>query len=224
MIPGVILHKEFYDGIKELTDEQAGMFVKSALKFAFDGVSPDFNDVTLKVLWSVLKCRISEDITKYETISEKRREAADKRWKKTDANASSEMQMHTNASTCNAKNANASTKLNETKLNITNLSDKREEIQKQINNKNKHRFGGFSNVILTQEEYDEWLKQCPKAEFYIERLSEYIENTGKKYANHLATMRKWWLDDKTKESVRSYDLDEHTQRALSQPLVYKKKI
>lgn len=202
MIPGVILHKEFYDGIKELSDEQAGAFVKGALKFAFDGVSPDFNDVTLKVLWSVLKCRISEDITKYETISEKRREAADKRWKKTDANAS--------------------TKLNETKLNITNLSDKREEEQKQINNKNKHRFGGFSNVILTQEEYDEWLKQCPKADYYIERLSEYIENTGKKYANHLATMRKWWLDDKTKETVKSYDLDAHTERAMTKTLEYKK--
>jgi hypothetical protein len=87
---------------------------------------------------------------------------------------------------------------------------------------NAHRFGGFSNVVLTQEEYSEWLKECPKAEYYIERLSEYIENTGKKYASHLTTMRKWWDEDKKKETPRSYDLDAHTERAMTKTLEYKK--
>lgn len=220
MIPGVIIHKEFYDGIKELSDEQTGIFLKGALKFAFEGVDPDFDNVTLKVLWSVLKGRISEDIDKYEKISKKRSEAAGKRWKNTDANADSEMQMHTSAMQTNAKYANATTKLNETKLNetklnITNLSLERE-------NKSTHRFGKYSNVILTQEEYAEWLKECPKAENYIDRLSEYMQTSGKSYRSHIATMRKWWNDDKKKETPRSYDLDAHTERAMTETLKYKK--
>lgn len=105
-------------------------------------------------------------------------------------------------------------------LDKNSIGESKEE--KQINNKNTHRFGVYSNVILTQEEYAEWLKECPKAEYYIDRISEYIQK-GKVYPSHLLTMRKWWNEDKGQEPVRSYDLDEHTQRALSKPLVYKKK-
>lgn len=85
-----------------------------------------------------------------------------------------------------------------------------------------HRFGKYSNVVLTQEEYAEWLKECPKAEIYIDRLSEYMQTSGKSYRSHIATMRKWWNDDKKKETPRSYDLDAHTERAMTETLKYKK--
>ena len=52
-------------------------------------------------------------------------------------------------------------------------------------------FGEYQNVFLTAKEY----KQL-KADFFglddlIEQLSAYIQSTGKKYADHAATLRIW---------------------------------
>ena len=52
-------------------------------------------------------------------------------------------------------------------------------------------FGEYHNVFLTEKEY----KQL-KADFFgldslIEQLSAYIQSTGKRYADHAATLRIW---------------------------------
>ena len=60
----------------------------------------------------------------------------------------------------------------------------------------RHKYGLYKNVLLTDEEY-----QTLQAEFphdytdRIERLSEYIASTGKKYKSHLATIRSWARKD-----------------------------
>ena len=60
----------------------------------------------------------------------------------------------------------------------------------------RHKYGLYENVLLTDEDYEKL-----KAEFphdyteRIERLSEYIASTGKKYKNHLATIRNWARND-----------------------------
>jgi hypothetical protein len=135
-------------------------------------------------------------------------------------NAYTEKKESENPCIQNVYNMYTQDSIDKNSLDKNSIGESKEE--KQINNKNTHRFGVYSNVILTQEEYALWMKECPKAEYYIDRISEYIQK-GKVYPSHLLTMRKWWNEDKGNEPVRSYDLDEHTQRALSKPLVYKKK-
>ena len=64
----------------------------------------------------------------------------------------------------------------------------------------RHKYGMYENVLLTDEDYEKL-----KAEFphdyteRIERLSEYIASTGKKYKNHLATIRNWARNDVAKK-------------------------
>ena len=58
-------------------------------------------------------------------------------------------------------------------------------------------FGEYHNIFLTEKEY----KQL-KADFFgldslIEQLSAYIQSTGKKYADHAATLRIWAKRQKT---------------------------
>ena len=58
-------------------------------------------------------------------------------------------------------------------------------------------FGEYRNVFLTEKEY----KQL-KADFFgldslIEQLSAYIQSTGKRYADHAATLRIWAKRQKT---------------------------
>ena len=61
----------------------------------------------------------------------------------------------------------------------------------------RHKYGMYEQVLLTDEDYEKL-----KAEFphdyseRITRLDEYIASTGKKYKNHLATIRAWARKDK----------------------------
>lgn len=61
----------------------------------------------------------------------------------------------------------------------------------------RHKYGLYEQVLLTDEDYEKL-----KAEFphdyseRISRLDEYIASTGKKYKNHLATIRSWARKDK----------------------------
>lgn len=56
----------------------------------------------------------------------------------------------------------------------------------------RHKYGVYKNVLLSDEDMEKL-----KAEFTadwqerIDRLSEYMESTGKTYKNHLATIRAW---------------------------------
>lgn len=56
----------------------------------------------------------------------------------------------------------------------------------------KHKHGEYQNVLLTDEEMDKLRQIFPAdLETRIERLSEYIASTGKKYKSHYATIRAW---------------------------------
>lgn len=68
----------------------------------------------------------------------------------------------------------------------------------------KHKYGFYKNVLLTDEEYQKLQEEFPHDySDRIERLSEYIASTGKKYKNHLATIRSWSRKDKVKTTGSS---------------------
>ena len=61
----------------------------------------------------------------------------------------------------------------------------------------RHKYGSYDNVLLSDEELEKLKTEFPYDwENRIERLSEYIASTGKKYNNYLATIRSWARKDK----------------------------
>jgi hypothetical protein len=68
----------------------------------------------------------------------------------------------------------------------------------------KHKYGSYSNVLLTDEEYHKLVEEFP-ADYQtrIERLSEYIASTGKKYKCHLATIRSWSRNERSTPAVKN---------------------
>lgn len=63
----------------------------------------------------------------------------------------------------------------------------------------RHKYGLYENVLFTDEEYKKLVAEFPHDySVRIERLSEYIASTGKKYKNHLATIRAWSKKDTVK--------------------------
>ena len=64
----------------------------------------------------------------------------------------------------------------------------------------KHKYGEYNNVLLSDEDMEKLKTEFPYDwEDRIERLSSYIESTGKKYKNHLATIRNWARKDAEKQ-------------------------
>ena len=60
-------------------------------------------------------------------------------------------------------------------------------------------FGEYRNVFLTEKEYKQLNVDFSELDSLIEQLSAYIQSTGKKYADHAATLRIWAKRQKSEQ-------------------------
>ena len=71
-----------------------------------------------------------------------------------------------------------------------------------------HNYGRYQNVFLTDEELADLQVSFPAVwEQYIEKLSEYMASTGKRYQSHAATIRRWAGEDAKKTVTPSRNRD-----------------
>lgn len=74
------------------------------------------------------------------------------------------------------------------KVGILN-KEKETKLKKKNNKKN---FGEYGNVKLDDEQYEKLLNEFPSDyEKRIQNLDVYIQSSGKRYKDHLATIRNW---------------------------------
>ena len=59
--------------------------------------------------------------------------------------------------------------------------------------------GEYHNVFLTEKEYKRLKADFSGLDDLIEQLSAYIQSTGKRYADHAATLRIWAKRQKTEQ-------------------------
>ena len=72
-----------------------------------------------------------------------------------------------------------------------------------------HTYGRYQNVFLTYEEMADLQASFPAVwEQYIEKLSEYMASTGKRYQSHAATIRCWACEDVKKTVTHSCSRDD----------------
>ena len=68
----------------------------------------------------------------------------------------------------------------------------------------RHKYGYYEQVLLTDEDYQKLTEEFPHDySERIARLDEYIASTGKKYKNHLATIRSWARKDAAKAPTKA---------------------
>ena len=60
-------------------------------------------------------------------------------------------------------------------------------------------FGEYRNVFLTKKEYQQLKTDFSGLDSLIDQLSAYIQSTGKKYADHAATLRIWAKRQRSKQ-------------------------
>lgn len=70
----------------------------------------------------------------------------------------------------------------------------------------RHKYGEYKNVFLTDEDLEKLKAEFP-ADWSkrIDRLSGYIASTGKKYKNHLATIRNWARKDRQERRSTGFE-------------------
>lgn len=70
------------------------------------------------------------------------------------------------------------------------------------------RYGEYQNVILSDSQLLDLQSAFPaKWSAYIDRLSQYMESTGKHYNSHYATIKSWIEQDAKKAPANKYDYD-----------------
>ena len=83
------------------------------------------------------------------------------------------------------------------------------EIKREIEKGRSARaYGRYQNVFLTDEEMADLQASFPTVwGQYIEKLSEYMASTGKRYQSHAATIRRWAGEDAKKTVTPSRNRD-----------------
>ena len=70
--------------------------------------------------------------------------------------------------------------------------DSKEKKKEKKTEETKHKYGMYKNVLLSDSDLEKLKNEFPGDwEHRVDRLSEYMESTGKKYKNHVATIRVW---------------------------------
>ena len=92
------------------------------------------------------------------------------------------------------------------------IRDKRLDIRdKSIENRegeSARAYGRYQNVFLTDEELADLQASFPTVwGQYIEKLSEYMASTGKRYQSHAATIRRWAGEDTKKAAPPTRNRD-----------------
>ena len=92
----------------------------------------------------------------------------------------------------------------ERKLSGSKIKEKN-NLEKRMSNT----YGKFQNVFLSDDDIAFLQQTVPPYREYIERLSAYMQSSGKSYADHAATIRSWYLRDNPPPPARNYESEEN---------------
>ena len=94
-----------------------------------------------------------------------------------------------------------------------NKNNKKENKRSQNKGRESLRcLGEFQNVFLSENELKALQGDFPSRwEEYISRLSSYMASSGRHYANHCATLRKWLDEDSRGKSTKTYTNEDYSE-------------
>ena len=209
-----LLYTNMRSTFDSMSDEQAGIIIKAL--FADQAGDVVELDGLLNTVFTQIKTQVDYNNAKYDTIKQARAEAGKKGG---EAKASKSKQIVANCSKSKQSQANVPND-NVNDNDNDNVSPKGDKRLSPV----KHKYGEYGNVLLTDEELDKLKAKFPSNYMaWIDRLSGYVESTGKKYKSHYATILNWSKrDDNTRASPsfgkfeqNEYDFDSLEEQLLA---------
>ena len=180
----LVLFPEVLSITQKFTDEQFGILMRAAFSYRFTGEIYSGDDVAVDVAFRTVASQIDRYQEFCNTLSN-------------------------NAKCSNGKQSAAKyskTQQSDTPIHVQSMSNPcpyHIQSSESIAAEPPHPrpFGKYENVFLSDEQVAELKNEFPSDwEQRIERLSEYMESSGRKYSNHLATILMWAREETPKET------------------------
>lgn len=189
MADGFIFYASFYEAISELDNESQLKVYQAVCAYALTGEEPEITGVA-SAMFKLMKPQIDANT--------KRRENGRRGGRPRTEEEPNENQTETEEE----PNENQTiTKAKPKEKDKVKDKDKEKVKEKDVSydtskKKVRHKYGEYGNVLLSDDQMEKLKDEFPDWEQRIENLSEYIASTGKKYKDHLATIRSWARKEK----------------------------
>ena len=182
-----VLYTDIGRQMARLTDAEAGSVIKAIFAYVETGALPGKLKPKADLVFSFIQERLDRDGEKYERIRVQRAEAGRKGGLAARSKAA--------ANPANAEQTEASKAVSDSVSDSVSVS-----VSESVSDSpapSPTLYGRYHNVALTREEYSALRQEFPlDYDRRLERLSEYIASSGKKYRSALATIRAWAKKDR----------------------------
>lgn len=194
------VYLDYSKAVNKLSDEDAGKLFKALLEYADSGQEPQLEG-SLYAVFAIMQNQLDRDTEKYEQKCARLRENGAKGGRPSRSTEPDGNQNKPSGFSSQPKKAETDT-ATETETATENDSDNGKPADKPLK-PIRHKYGEYKNVLLTEEELSKLQSEIPCWQAMIERLSSYMESSGKKYKSHLATMRNWYRKDQSKTNSKN---------------------
>lgn len=182
---------EYLEEMDCLSDAEFGRLIRGLLQYSITGVEPDLKG-TERLFWKTVRNREDRFAEAYTQRCATQKENGKKGGRPKNPPVISENPKNPRVFPETKKTQQNRTELNRTELNRTELG-----IKGAHDAPTRYRYGEYKNVLLSDLELEKLKSEFPGDwESRIERLSEYMASSGKKYKDFLATIRSWARKEK----------------------------
>ena len=217
----LVLFPELVSITRKFTDEQFGILMRAAFSYRFTGEVYGGEDMAIEVAFQT----VANQIDRYTEFCEKQsNNAKNTQDKPEEASCIQEQPSAAKCSQTEPEDAEES-KMQQNTPPIQSISNpcpiQSNPIQSRMDmadeppisppkkREERHKYGEYKNVLLSDEELERLQKELPDWQNMVERLSEYIASSGKKYKSHYATLRSWnRREPKSKKPPQVYPEDD----------------
>lgn len=232
-----VLPTDLLDDLEDLSDDEVGKIFRAILIYTNETEEPEFDDRAMKVVFRHIKKYIDSANENYDKkVQANRVNGAKGGRPKKDAEENPKNPTVIEKTERFSEKPNKSHTETESESDIESVSEFECETDIEsvsececktdgVAHTHTKSYGENKNVILSDEEYERLTERMgvSKRSEYIEKLSDYMASTGKKYQSHYATICSWFRQDGGQKSNASYDINEFIARGERLP-VYEKKI
>lgn len=222
-----VLPTDLLDDLEDFSDDEVGKIFRAILIYTNETEEPEFDDRAMKVVFRHIKNYIDSANENYDKkVQANRVNGAKGGRPKKDAEENPKNPTVIEKTERFSEKPNKSHTETESESDIESVSECECETKPDgVAHTHTKSYGENKNVILSDEEYERLTERMggSKRSEYIEKLSDYMASTGKKYQNHYATICSWFRQDGGQKSNASYDINEFIARG-ERLLVYEKKI
>lgn len=222
-----VLPTDLLDDLEDFSDDEVGRIFRAILIYTNETEEPEFDDRAMKVVFRHIKKYIDSANENYDKkVQANRVNGAKGGRPKKDAEENPKNPTVIEKTERFSEKPNKSHTETESETDIVSVSECECETEPDgVAHTHTKSYGENKNVILSNEEYERLTERMgvSKRSEYIEKLSDYMASTGKKYQSHYATICSWFRQDGGQKSNASYDINEFIARGERLP-VYEKKI